>query len=201
MATTQFERPRMLPEAIVDWLPDQGYWSDEDYLMLSKRTNRLVELTDGFIEELPVPTQKHQDIIEFLFLALRVFMRQIGGKVYFAPLRLRIREGKFREPDILLVRAANDPRRGEQFWTGADLVVEVVSPDKPERDRVEKRLDYAEGGIPEYWIVDPAAETITVLRLEGATYTEHGIFARGETATSALLPGFAVRVDEALDAD
>jgi Uma2 family endonuclease len=128
-------------------------------------------------------------------------MRQIGGKAYFSPLRLRIRAGKFREPDILLVRDANDPRRGNEFWTGADLVVEVVSPDKPERDLVEKRVDYAEGGIPEYWIVDPQAETITVLRLEGHAYVEHGVFARGETATSVLLPGFGVSVDEALDAD
>jgi Uma2 family endonuclease len=200
MIDTVFERPRTLPEAILDWLPDQGYWSDEDYLMLSKRTNRLVELTDGFIEELPVPTDKHQAIADFLFSLLKIFVGR-AGRVRYAPLRLRIRPRKFREPDILLLRDARDPRRSDKFWSGADLVVEVVSPDKPERDRVEKRLDYAEGGIPEYWIVDPAAETITVLHLEGNAYAEHGIFARGETATSVLLPGFAVSVDETLDAD
>jgi Uma2 family endonuclease len=200
MIDTVFERPRTLPEAILDWLPDQGYWSDEDYLMLSKRTNRLVELTDGFIEELPVPTDKHQAIADFLFSLLKIFVGR-AGRVRYAPLRLRIRPRKFREPDILLLLDARDPRRSDKFWSGADLVVEVVSPDKPERDRVEKRLDYAEGGIPEYWIVDPAAETITVLHLEGNAYTEHGIFARGETATSVLLPGFAVSVDETLDAD
>jgi Uma2 family endonuclease len=200
MIDTVFERPRTLPEAILDWLPDQGYWSDEDYLMLSKRTNRLVELTDGFIEELPVPTDKHQAIADFLFSLLKIFVGR-AGRVRYAPLRLRIRPRKFREPDILLLLDARDPRRSDKFWSGADLVVEVVSPDKPERDRVEKRLDYAEGGIPEYWIVDPAAETITVLRLEGNAYAEHGIFARGETATSVLLPGFAVSVDETLDAD
>jgi Uma2 family endonuclease len=200
MIDTVFERPRTLPEAILDWLPDQGYWSDEDYLMLSKRTNRLVELTDGFIEELPVPTDKHQAIADFLFSLLKIFVGR-AGRVRYAPLRLRIRPRKFREPDILLLLDARDPRRSDKFWSGADLVVEVVSPDKPERDRVEKRLDYAEGGIPEYWIVDPAAETITVLHLEGNAYAEHGIFARGETATSVLLPGFAVSVDETLDAD
>lgn len=199
--TTQFARPNALPEDILDWLPDQGYWSEDEYLWLSERTNRLVEFTDGYIEEVPMPTEKHQDILEFLFLALRVLMLQIGGKVYFAPLRLRIRPRKFREPDILLVRDANDPRRSNKFWTGADLVVEIVSPDKPERDLVEKRGDYAEGGIPEYWIVNPETETITVLRLEGSAYVEHGVFARGTSAHSALLPGFSVRVDETFDAD
>src|SRR4051794_23003180 len=76
------------------------------------------------------------------------FVEQIGGKVRFAPLRVQIRTGKFREPDILLVRDANDPRRQNRYWYGADLVVEIVGPDNPERDTQEKRADYAEAGIP-----------------------------------------------------
>jgi Uma2 family endonuclease len=79
-------------------------------------------------------------------------------------------------------------------------VLEIVSPDNPERDTVEKRADYAEAGIPEYWIVNPLDETITVLRLAGEQYSEHGVFRRGETATSTLLAGFAVAVDDVLDA-
>jgi len=84
---------------------------------------------------------------------------------------------------------------------GADLVLEVVSPDKPERDLVEKRSDYAEAGVPEYWIANPQTEMITVLWLEDDAYVEHGSFGRGSTATSALLPGFEVAVDAVFDAD
>jgi hypothetical protein len=40
-----------------------------------------------------------------------------------------------------------------------------------------------------------------VLRLAGGSYVEHGVFARGEQATSALLAGFAVGVDDVFDAD
>ncbi len=64
-----------------------------------------------------------------------------------------------------------------------------------------KSADYAEAGIPEYWIVDPAAETITVLTLAGHAYEEHGRFPRGATATSVLLDGFAVSVDALLAAE
>ena len=99
------------------------------------------------------------------------------------------------------MRDANDPRRRNRYWLGADLVVEIVSPDKPERDLVEKRGDYAEAGIPEYWIVNPGTASITALRLEGDGYVEHGVFARGAQATSSLLEGFAVDVSAALDAD
>jgi Uma2 family endonuclease len=84
---------------------------------------------------------------------------------------------------------------------GADLTLEVVSEDEPARDLVDKRADYAECGVPEYWIVNPVTETITVLRLEGNSYVEHGVFGRGTTASSALLAGFAVSVDLVMDAD
>ena len=76
-----------------------------------------------------------------------------------------IRAGKFREPDLAALRDRSDPRNQDRFWLGADMVVEVVSPDDPNRDLVEKRADYAEAGIPEYWIVDPRFESVTVLTL------------------------------------
>jgi Uma2 family endonuclease len=71
---------------------------------------------------------------------------------------------------------------------------------QPERDTKLKRADYAEAGIPEYWIVNPADETITVLTLDGAAYAEHGAFRRGMSAAFALLAGFVVWVDEVSDA-
>ena len=63
---------------------------------------------------------------------------------------MRVRAGTFREPDLLLLRDRSDPRRQDRFWRGADLVVEVISPDDPDRDLVDKRSDYAEAGIAEY---------------------------------------------------
>lgn len=190
-----------LDDLVLDLLPLQGQWSEEAYLWLTDDTNRLIEFTDGYIEVLPMPTDKHQTILMFLYELFAAFLRPIGGKVLVAPLRLKIRPRKFREPDLLLVLAAKDPRRQNRFWLGADLVLEVVSPDKPERDLIEKRGDYAEAGIPEYRIVNPESETITALRLEGEAYVEHGIYGRGMDAESALLSGFTVGVDAVFDAD
>ena len=189
------------PEQIAELLPPNGRWSAEDYLWLSARTNHLVEFAEGSIEVLPSQTDKHQAIVEFLFLLLYDYASRTDGKARFAPLRLRIAEGRYREPDILYLRAADDVRRGERFWTGADLVMEVVSPDDPERDHATKRNEYAEAGIAEYWIVDPQDESIIVLRLAGQVYVEHGRFVRGQKANSALLAGLSADVSSALDAD
>jgi Uma2 family endonuclease len=188
-------------ELLEELLPSQGTWSEEEYLVLTAHRNRLVEFTDGYLEVLPTPTDRHQSLLKFLFLAFCGFAEARGGTVQFAPLRLRIRPGKFREPDLMLLLSATDSRRQNRFWLGADLALEVVSEEKPERDLVEKRGDYAEGRVPEYWIVNPQTETISVLCLRGDAYEEAGIYRRGNSAASVLLAGFAVAVAAVFDAD
>lgn len=166
--------------------PAQGAWSEDDYLALD--TNQFVELSNGQIEVLPMPTDQHQAIVGYLYTLLLTFAQRSGGVVRLAPLRMRLWPGKFREPDLLLLRKADDTRRQAEFWSGADLVVEVVSADNPARDTKKKRHEYAQAGIPEYWIVNPLTETVTVLHLTGSHYTEHGTFRRGELASSASFP-------------
>ena len=185
--------------ALVEEVLPQGGWDDGDYLWLTDHARRLVEFTDGYLEVLPMPSREHQRIVAFLYTMLHAYIRHTGGEVLFAPLRLRIREGKFREPDLVLLRDSEDVRSADRFWTGADLVVEVVSPDDRGRDFVHKRGDYAEAGIPEYWIVEPGTETITVLTLAGGTYVER-MFDRTAHASSEILHGFGVAVDDVLRA-
>ena len=196
VAITQEELTRLLQEEA----PRQGQWSQDDYLRLTDSTRRLIEWTDGCIEVLPMPTDEHQSIAACLYKLLDAFALAHEGKVLFAPLRVRIREGAFREPDLVLIRDAHDVRRQNRFWLGVDLTVEVVSPDDPKRDLVDKRRDYAEARIPEYWIVDPRTETVTVLVLQGSTYVEHGVFGRGAQANSVLLGGLTVDVSAVFDA-
>ena len=101
--------------------PNQGYWSEEDYLALD--TNHLVEFSDGYLEVLPMPSQSHQFIVAFLYRALLQFVMEHDlGKVLFAPLRIQLWAGKYREPDLVFMLKKHDDRREEQYWRGADLV-------------------------------------------------------------------------------
>jgi Uma2 family endonuclease len=89
--------------------PLQGLWTEAQYLKLTNQSNHLIEFTDGIIEVLPMPTDKHQMILRFVLLAFMSFVEPLGGRVLFAPLRVQVRAGKYREPDILLVLDARDP--------------------------------------------------------------------------------------------
>ena len=198
--TTSTTSPDALHALLREVLPPQGNWSDEEYLWLTDRCNRLVEFTDGHVQELPMPTFTHQAILAFLYRLFHEHLDPRGGVVMFAALRMRIRAGKFREPDLLLLRDRSDSRCQDRYWLGADLVAEVVSPDDPDRDLIEKRADYAEAGIPEYWIVDPRDQTITVLTLDRDKYVKQGVYSAGESAASSLLDGFAADVTAVFDA-
>ncbi len=178
--------------------PPQGQWSEADYLWLdaNRESKRLMEFSNGFIEVLDMPSQIHQVVIAFLYRALFQFvMARDLGTVLFAGLRVRLGPGMMREPDVVFMRRENDHRRNNDYWDGADLVMEVVSTNR-EHDWVTKRKEYAEAGIPEYWIVDPSLEKITVLTLNGNRYDEHGVFGRAAMAGSVLLPGFEVAVED-----
>ncbi len=108
--------------------PAQGSWTEEDYLQLTDGWNRLIEFTDGYLEFLPMPTENHQDILAYLFEALLNFVRPRKlGKVHFTGLRVRIRSEKIREPDLVFVQTENYHLRNNRLWSGADLVMEVVS--------------------------------------------------------------------------
>jgi Uma2 family endonuclease len=183
--------------------PAQGTWTEDDFFRLDDFHNGfpLLELSGGRLEVLPMPTETHQLIMQLLFKLLEAFtLVHAPGVVLVSGMKVRLRKGRLREPDVLYMKAEHSHRRHEKYWDGADLVMEVVSGSDSDRyrDLVEKRADYARAGIPEYWIVDPEEGRITVLALEGTEYIEHGVFARGEQATSRLLPGFVVDVTEAL---
>jgi Uma2 family endonuclease len=142
-------------------------------------------------------------MVFFLLNLLNAFVTARNlGEVLFAGVRVRLWEGKYREPDVVFMLAEHASRITDDYWIGADLVMEVVSGSDNDRDRdlVEKRGEYARAGILEYWIVDPELGQITVLTLDGAAYAVHGVFSRGQPATSKLLPGFAVDVTAALAA-
>ncbi|MCA9111054.1 MAG: Uma2 family endonuclease [Planctomycetaceae bacterium] len=179
--------------------PYQGEWTEEQYLSLE--TNHLVEYNNGMLEFQSMPTKTHQRLVMFLSFLLNEFVKcHEAGEVLIAPFRIRTSDGKFREPDILYL-APSRPQ-SNRFAEGADLVIEVVSEGEDSRDRdlVEKRIEYAASGIPEYWIVDPETKTISVLTLDNDAYKSHGEFKPGESATSVLLEGFTVDVKSCFDA-
>jgi Uma2 family endonuclease len=115
------------------------------------------EWVDGEVTVFMSPIPRHARIVRYLILLLGYFseLRQ-AGEVFAAPLEMKLRAGRsYREPDLLFVLTENLGRIDNRRLNGpADLAIEVLSADDPDRDLVEKYKEYEAAGIPEYWIVD-----------------------------------------------
>jgi len=185
------------PWEIATKFPAQGSWTEADYFAFNSK--RGIEFADGCVELLPMPTKLHQLIVGYLY---RVIFAHVSGQdigsVLLPGYRVQVAQGRYREPDLVVVLAENESRAGEQFTQAADLVVEVVSEDDPDRDWNTKRAEYAAAGIPEYWIADPRDQTLTVLTLPAGQneYAEAGRYTRGQQAASVLLTGVQIDIDE-----
>jgi Uma2 family endonuclease len=77
-------------------------------------------------------------------------------------------------PDLVVVPAEPGHQDGKALLPSAVLlVVEALSPSHRSVDTMLKRLHHARMGIPQYWIVDPEAAELTVLRgRDGDHYRE-----------------------------
>lgn len=180
---------------VARFYPAQGDWTEADFARLPD--NRGLELVDGVIEELPMPSLAHQRILLWVFDLIRQHIHgRIGAEVFFSGYPALIRPRTLREPDVLLVLDEHAHGKLSNYTRHVDLAVEIVSPDDPDRDYVDKRADYAQAGIREYWIVDPKLELLTVLKLEGQAYREAGVFRRGDVFASLLLPDLHVNVEQ-----
>ena len=155
--------------ALVDtgrW-PDQvsGEWTNEALETLPDNGLRY-EILDGTLLVTPAPTPRHQTVVLELAVLLRLACPP-DHQVFVAPLSWQPDGHTSLEPDLLVVRR---DRIGEKSITQPPLlVVEVLSPGTARIDRLLKLSRYAEGGIEQYWIVDPRVPSVQVFTLvEGA---------------------------------
>lgn len=118
----------------------------------------LTEWVDGEVIFHMPPKDVHQNVVEFLDRLLGLFVQLFNlGKVRVAPFSVRVLpDGPAREPDLFFLAAEHLDRLTETELNGAaDLAIEIISDESVGRDRGDKFYEYQEGGVREYWIIDP----------------------------------------------
>lgn len=167
----------------------------DDYLRLPEGT--LAELIEGEILMSPSPRFRHQKAVLNLAAILREHSRRRAlGLVLAAPMDVHLPSGDIVQPDVLFL-ASDNPARCEDWIRGVpDLIVEVLSPENPERDRLVKRRLYERNAVREYWIVDPEERSVEVLALSGSAFSPLGYFQESDTVMSSVLSGLELPVRE-----
>jgi Uma2 family endonuclease len=178
----------------------------DDWVRLGLPEGRC-EYEDGELRAVPSESGLNDAIANYLFFMLVSFgiplplVRPHSCEIEVSGIP------RTRYPDLVVLREDHLNLTQRRLLVTRDLpppqlVVEVVSPkpDQRKRDWVDKRKQYAERSIPEYWLVDPAQQKITVLWLEGGQYVEWAVF-EGDQAIAS--PNFGIlpfTADQALQA-
>lgn len=183
------------------------FHSFEEYLAYDDGSDKLYELFNGELIEVPPESGFNTEIATYLLLqfAPLVGYQRIRGH----GLELEVRgEPRNRFPDLTVIREdhiALLKRRNTIRLTMPPplLVIEIVSPGELQRNRdyVAKRIQYEDLGIPEYFIVDPQARTVSVLTLQAGRYDEPQVFTYRDRLTSTGIEGFGVEIADLFPAD
>jgi len=153
------------------------------------------EIIEGELFVSPAPTIKHQMVSLNLTMILGAHVRANQlGRVLTAPCTVRLTPDEPVEPDLFFVSRDRERIVGDQAVNGPpDLIVEILSPSGTGRDRVTKFNRYAQVGVAEYWIIDPAEETVEQYALEEGGYVRLAPHADG-TWGSRVMPDLRLTV-------
>lgn len=151
----------------------------EEYLNYDDGTDTRYELVNGELIPMPPESDLNHQIASFLFahflqIGIPYYCLRIGTQIAVSGSRATARQ-----PDLMVLsaEAATALTGASQAIIAHDmppplLVIEVVSPNQENRDYRHKRTEYAGRQIPEYWIVDPLTQKVTVLEWVDGLYEE-----------------------------
>jgi len=164
----------------------------EEWQAMDFGENARSELIDGLIYMMSSPSRRHQAISGNIFGQLFNHLSGKKCKAFFSPFAVRLEDDTEVQPDLVVIC---DPKKlTPSGCTGApDLVIEILSPSTSRHDRYTKFMLYMKAGVPEYWIVDPEDNAVTICRLTETGYLTT-VHTDTDTATVNALPGFEMNL-------
>ena len=167
----------------------------DDYMSTPEGTR--YQLLDGEMILAPSPTGRHQKILLELSIVLHPFITGGAlGDLWTSPFDVVFEGQDVAQPDILFVSSDRaDIVTPENVQGAPDLCVEVTSPSTAQYDRGYKLALYGRHGVREYWIVDPAMDTVEIYIQSPAGLVLEASYSRGDSLTSPLLEGLAIDLE------
>lgn len=154
----------------------------EEYLAYDDSTDTRYELVDGELVPMSLGTGKHGAIIRFIVQQFEDELTRLAQPWVPLPALVGVRSPRGRNwdtsriPDVTVLTTAQwDAMSDREAVVNLNepppiLVVEVVSSSTKTDDYRSKRSEYGLLEIPEYWIVDPLEEKVTLCILEHQFY-------------------------------
>jgi Uma2 family endonuclease len=168
----------------------------KDFEFVETQEGYHYELSRGYITVSQIAKLYHALIVAALHDHLGAYKLAHPGVIFAilsaAECKLLVREWESeRHPDLSVYLTKPKGRDDSKLWRRwlPELAIEVVSERSTDRDYIDKRQEYWDLGIKEYWIVDAKREQVVILRRGKSDWIEKRIGPDG-VVTTKLLPGF-----------
>lgn len=161
--------------------------------------NAYYELINGEIVRKSSPSVLHQEVVLKLAFRMKAHAKKNNlGRVFIAPLDVFLNEENLVQPDIFFISNENSQIIDEKdgIIGVPDLMVEVISPSSIRRDRVDKKNIYGKVGVKEYWLIDPAYQTIEVYKNENAEMELVEMIVEDGQVVSSVIKEFSLELKD-----
>ena len=179
-------------------------YSFEEYLVYDDGTDNKYELVNGELKLMPTASGFHAFILIFLYDVLKAEIDRIKQqwKVMHGTVGVRTAKRKSRIPDLIILSEEQCQELRKMSTAVLEnsplLAIEIVSPNNSVDDYRYKRSEYAVREIPEYWIIDPEIEKVSVLLLVSGFY-EVTEFTGEQEIKSLLFPELKLTAKQIFD--
>ena len=152
----------------------------------------------GQVIEMPRPHPWHNRVLHRLIGPIDAFVTQHGIGEVFMDSEVDLTQDLVYAPDFIFIRKEHlpgtyGPSTGEIIGV-PDLVVEIVSPSHPDRDRIRKFAEYERVGVAWLWLIEAFALSVEEYHLENGHYVRVSGTMKGETFRPQLFPGMEVNL-------
>lgn len=170
----------------------------DDYILFPEDGQRH-EILDGEHYVTPAPYLRHQAVSMRLSGALQPYIEENRlGELFAAPTDVLLSPHDIVQPDLVFVSSQRSLILTERDVQGApDLVIEILSEGTRRVDQGKKLDRYERAGVQEYWVLDPARNTVAVYRLHEEHYRQAALLRAeaGDVLVTPLLPGLEIRLE------
>jgi len=179
----------------------------EDWVKLGLPEGRCEYVDEWELLELPSESELNDLIAHFIYLML------VRSGLHYPLVRIGRCEievadtPRTRYPDLVVLQEEHLLLRKKRLLIRREmappqLVIEIGSPGKRnhKRDYEAKREQYQTRGIPEFWLIDPEKQIVTVLFLNDRSYSEVGVFSGDSRIESPTFPDLKLTAHQILTA-
>jgi Uma2 family endonuclease len=173
--------------------------SYEEFLRIVRESENRYEYIDGQIYLLASPKVKHQKIVMVLANKLPSWFQNQKCSPLTSPLDVTLykdNKPNVVQPDLLVICDQENIKADDTYMGTPALVIEILSESTRSKDIIKKLDLYMQGGVEEYWIVNPFSEEINIYWFKESEVEKVMTFKKGERAESFTFPGLKIDVDE-----